>query len=430
MSTETTQRLVVEGLRIVKGGTETDVIDDVSYSARAGEVVGLVGESGSGKTTAALALMGYARRGLEIKGGTVLVDGVDALSLKGKALRNFRGGTVAYVPQDPGSALNPSLRIRTQLHQAFKAHSGGKGDADARIEALLEEVNLPASQGYLDRYPHQLSGGQQQRVALALAFMWRPSLIVLDEPTTGLDVSTQRHVLATIRNLCSAHDVAAVFVSHDLAVVSGLASSVAVMYAGRIVEFGDTERVFGDPAHPYTRGLLEALPSSTQSQTLHGIEGQPPQPGRRPEGCSFAPRCPLRQDVCTTAPPPAEPVDERLVRCYRAGEAHAGARARVALHAVGLSPDAILRLGDLTPSTATTRCCTGCPSTCRSTPASPSSGSRDRARPRSPAASRGCTRTSPAPSRFEAIISCRGSPGGRARRFAVSSTCFRIRTRR
>ncbi len=201
----------------------------------------------------------------------------------------------------------------------MKAHPGAVEDIPARIEELLEQVRLTASPGILRRYPHQLSGGQQQRVMLAMAFSCRPSLIVLDEPTTGLDVTTQRHVLETIRNLCSAYGVAAVYVSHDLAVVSELVSTVAIMYSGRIVEIGPTRRVFGEPVHPYTRGLLTAVPSPDRSELLRGIEGQPPRPGHRPRGCFFAPRCDMRSAGCEE-PPPVVTLDARQVRCWRARE--------------------------------------------------------------------------------------------------------------
>jgi peptide/nickel transport system ATP-binding protein len=177
----------------------------------------------------------------------------------------------------------------------------------------------------LRRYPHQLSGGQQQRVGLAMAFACRPSLIVLDEPTTGLDVSTQRHVLDTIRSLCRAYGVAAVYVSHDLAVVGGLVSEVAVMYSGRIIEIGPTARVFGDPLHPYTRGLLGAVPSPLMAARLTGIDGQPPRPGRRPAGCSFAPRCGFATDECRSDQPAPVPVDSRSVRCVRVTQIKAAA---------------------------------------------------------------------------------------------------------
>jgi len=185
---------------------------------------------------------------------------------------------------------------------------------------VLQEARLDASADLLRRYPHQLSGGQQQRVGLAMAFACRPSLIVLDEPTTGLDVSTQRHVLDTIRSLCRAYGVAAVYVSHDLAVVGGLVSDVAVMYSGRIIEVGATARVFGDPLHPYTRGLLSAVPSPLQATRLTGIDGQPPRPGRRPAGCSFAPRCGFATSECRSQQPEPVLIDARAVRCMRVAQ--------------------------------------------------------------------------------------------------------------
>jgi peptide/nickel transport system ATP-binding protein len=251
--------------------------------------------------------------------GSIQLDGLDLLGLSPQEMRAVRGLKVAYVPQDPASALNPALRINTQLEEGLRAHPGAVNDIQGRMEEVLEEVRLSAGHGHLRRYPHQLSGGQQQRVTLAMAFACRPSLIVLDEPTTGLDVTTQRHVLDTVRNLCSAYGVAAVYVSHDLAVVGGLASTVAIMYAGRVVEIGETESVFGHPVHPYTRGLLAAIPSPERSELLRGIEGQPPRPGRRPKGCFFAPRCEMRQVGCAE-PPPLISLASRQVRCWRASE--------------------------------------------------------------------------------------------------------------
>src|SRR5262252_3689560 len=233
-------RLDVRGLEVRLGRTGPDVVGEISFTVQSGQVLGLVGESGSGKTTVVLALLGHARRGLRISSGEVRVDGVDLLRLPAAQLRAVRGARVAYVPQDPSAALNPALRVGTQLKEAIRVHPGAVEDPDGRIREVLQEAHLDASSDLLRRYPHQLSGGQQQRIGLAMAFACRPSLIVLDEPTTGLDVSTQRHVLDTIRSLCRAYGVAAVYVSHDLAVVGGLVSEVAVMYSGRIVEIGPT----------------------------------------------------------------------------------------------------------------------------------------------------------------------------------------------
>jgi peptide/nickel transport system ATP-binding protein len=316
--------LVVEGLRIVLAGTNTDVVDDVSFTVNAGEVLGLVGESGSGKTTVALALMGYARRGLQIAGGNVLLDGAEVIGRGRGELRRLRGASVAYVAQDPTSALNPALKVGTQLREIFAAHPAqtNGGSVNDRISELLAEVRLDQVSRALDSYPHQLSGGQQQRVMLAMAFALRPKLIVLDEPTTGLDVTTQRHVLDAVRGMCRIYHVGAVYVSHDLAVVAGIADTIGVMYAGRLVEHGPTSAVFRHPGHPYTRGLLRAIPDPTRAHILEGMEGQPPRPGNRPSGCYFAARCEFATEACTTRFPDRHALNgtTQWARCIRAQE--------------------------------------------------------------------------------------------------------------
>jgi peptide/nickel transport system ATP-binding protein len=204
----------------------------------------------------------------------------------------MRGASVAYVAQDPTSALNPALKVGTQLREIFAAHPRTQtgGSVDDRIRELLAEVRLDQVSSVLESYPHQLSGGQQQRVMLAMAFACRPKLIILDEPTTGLDVTTQRHVLDSIRGLCRIYRVGAVYVSHDLAVVGDIAETIGVMYAGRLVELGPAARTFRAPGHPYTRGLIRAIPDPSRAHVLEGMEGQPPRPGARPRGCSFAAR--------------------------------------------------------------------------------------------------------------------------------------------
>ncbi|MDA8080099.1 MAG: ABC transporter ATP-binding protein [Actinomycetota bacterium] len=313
-------RLQVKDLGLCLSGSGEDVVSDVSFSVSAGEVLGLVGESGSGKTTLALALLGYTKRGIDIVRGEILLDGANLLGMSPAELRSNRGRRVAYVPQDPAMALNPALRIGTQLREAMQVHKDFTGDVGERLAEIIADTRLANEGDLLQRYPHQLSGGQQQRVGLAMAFACRPGLIVLDEPTTGLDVTTQRHVLTTVRELCSSYGVAAVYVSHDLAVVRGLVSTVAVMYAGRVIELGPTQAVFNQPTHPYTRGLLAAVPSLDRAEVLRGITGQPPRPGRRPKGCSFAARCPLALPVCGEEEPVPTLVGGRLVRCFRAGE--------------------------------------------------------------------------------------------------------------
>jgi peptide/nickel transport system ATP-binding protein len=309
--------LEVEGLRVEVEGRGVDIVDGISFRIAAGEILGLVGESGSGKSTVGLALLGHTRRGAHIAGGQVRVEGREILSLAPGELRALRGGTVSYVPQDPASALNPALRIRMQLEETLIAHGYG-ASREERLREMLAEVLLPHDDAFLRRYPHQLSGGQQQRVGLAMAFACRPRVIVLDEPTTGLDVTTQAHVLGTVRELCTAHGVAALYVSHDLAVVAALANRVAVMYAGRIVEIGPERVLFQSSAHPYTRRLVEAIPEVSGRHALEGIAGTAPRPGQRPAGCFFAPRCDYAVEQCTAAfPPVSQAAPNHEVRCYR-----------------------------------------------------------------------------------------------------------------
>jgi peptide/nickel transport system ATP-binding protein len=313
--------VVVSGLRVELAGTGRDVVDDVSFTISPGQVMGLVGESGSGKTTVGLALLGHARRGVEIMAGSVRIDDVDVLALSEEQRRPLRGRVVSYVPQDPAAALNPALRIGTQLVEVLEAHDFGNSSTERseRVAEMMREVALSDDPKYLRRYPHELSGGQQQRVGLAMAFACRPRLIVLDEPTTGLDVTTQAHVLNTVRELASAHSVAALYVSHDLAVVSTLAERVAVMYAGRLVEVGDSAELFANAAHPYTRRLVGAIPRLAGSRELIGIPGRAPSPGGRPQGCAFAARCTFAEDACRQELPPLRELDQRhTVRCLRA----------------------------------------------------------------------------------------------------------------
>ena len=323
--------VAVQDLQVAIESTGTPVISEVSFEIARGEIFGVVGESGSGKTTVGLAMLGHARRGLRIAGGTVQLGDRDILTLDDEELRRLRGSLVSYVPQDPASSLNPALRIGTQLREVVEAH-GKRSDSalSERVAEMMREVALPDDRAFLKRYPHELSGGQQQRVGLAMAFANRPRLIVLDEPTTGLDVTTQAHVLSTVRELATLHDVAALYVSHDLAVVATLAERVAVMYAGRVVEIGGAEELFTSAGHPYTRRLVGAIPRLTGGRSLVGIPGHAVSPGRRPPGCSFAPRCTLRIDQCEAAMPPLLPVGPgHAVRCIRAELVLAEAQSRV-----------------------------------------------------------------------------------------------------
>jgi peptide/nickel transport system ATP-binding protein len=320
--------LKVEGLRIVLDPSGVDIDDDISMVIHRGEVLGLVGESASGKTTVGTSLLDYQRRGAKIAEGRVEIDGQDILAMDQKALRGVRGGRISYVPQDSSAALNPALRIGTQLMEILEVHGFGSSHADreARLTQMMEEVLLPSDKQFLRRYPHQLSGGQQQRVAIAMAFANRPKVIVLDEPTTALDVTTQAHVLDTVRDLTRSYGVAALYITHDLAVVANLADRIAVMYAGKVVEIGTRDELFDDGHHPYTRKLLASIPDITGERALRGIPGWAPRPGQRPTGCAFTPRCNWRADKCSQEYPPIEEVGPgHFVRCWRHQEvvAHA-----------------------------------------------------------------------------------------------------------
>ncbi len=348
--------VAVRDLQVEIAATGTPVITEVSFEIAPGEILGVVGESGSGKTTVGLALLGHARRGLRLAGGSVRLGDRDVLTLDEQQRRALRGALVSYVPQDPASSLNPALRIGLQLREVIEAHSGGRDSAvAARVAEVMREVALPDDRAFLRRYPHELSGGQQQRVGLAMAFANRPRLIVLDEPTTGLDVTTQAHVLATVRELAALHDVAALYVSHDLAVVATLARRVAVMYAGRVVELGGADELFESAGHPYTRRLIGAIPRLTGGRSLVGIPGHAASPGRRPPGCSFAPRCSLHIAACDQAMPPLAPVGpEHEVRCIRSAEVRATAQTRpgdiIDLAADGAAEQPALRLADVRAS--------------------------------------------------------------------------------
>ncbi|CAM3784876.1 ABC transporter ATP-binding protein [Nocardiopsis rhodophaea] len=252
--------LDVTGVTVIGRPSDVEIISDITLRVNRGEILGLVGESGSGKTTLGLALLAHCKRATEVVHGDITVSGTSLVGRTPAEIQRLRGRKVAYIPQSPASALNPALRLRTQLLEALHNWDDAATPAPDRVREVLREVALPDDDAFLARYPHQLSGGQQQRVAIAMAFVGRPDLIVLDEPTTGLDVTTQSHVVETIRQMTREYGTAGVYISHDMAVVAELADDIAVMYQGDVVERGRAAEVFAHPRHPYTRRLLSAVP--------------------------------------------------------------------------------------------------------------------------------------------------------------------------
>jgi len=310
---EAGRALFVQDVRI-----ETDagspVVDGVTLEIGRAEILGLVGESGSGKTTTALSVFGYNGRGLKLSAGTITIAGEKETSED--AFRNARGRLASYVPQNPGTSLNPSMRI-AQVIEDFVKQNRSNVAADVAQRSYLARVGLPTDEEFGRRYPHQISGGQQQRVCIAASLAPEPALVVLDEPTTGLDVVTQAGILNELLRLRDEEQVAMLYITHDLAVVAQIANRIAVMYAGRIVEQGPTEEILRRPRHPYTRGLIAATPDHLRPQKLETMSGVAVGVGDRLPGCAFAPRCSLRRANCESELPPTEVVGDRHeVSCF------------------------------------------------------------------------------------------------------------------
>jgi peptide/nickel transport system ATP-binding protein len=328
---------VVRGLEVRLRSGEA-IVNGVDLDLFESEILGVVGESGAGKTTMALALLGYAAPGLVITAGKIAMAGGEVTSAA--ALRGLRGTVVSYVPQHPGTALNPSLSIRACIRDVLAAHSRARLDEGAVTDALTA-VGLDPAGDLPRRYPHELSGGQQQRVCIAMALVCQPTIVVLDEPTTGLDVVAQARILDELTMLRDERNVSMVYVTHDLAVVAQVADRIAVMYAGGIVELGATADVLQHPRHPYTRALVAAIPDHTHPAVLEPLPGISVGVGERPRGCAFEPRCSQRVQRCTVEMPPAAEVGgDHLVRCFESRRTPALSRVLLALKAdSGVRPE-------------------------------------------------------------------------------------------
>jgi peptide/nickel transport system ATP-binding protein len=315
--------LRVRGLRVAYQAAHREdntVVWDVDLDLRPGEILGLAGESGCGKSTAALAAIGFRPRGAKVLGGTSDFGGADLLALPIQRLRSIWGRHIAYVSQDASLALNPGLPIGRQLGEPLRAHLGLRGaDLRRRQLELLESVGIPQLPGAMDRYPFQFSGGQQQRIAIAIALSCRPSVLILDEPTTGLDVTTQARISALLLEQIAGSGTAALFVSHDLSLLGAIARRLAVMYAGEIIEEGPARTIVTKPRHPYTQALLEAVPSIHQPHRVIGIPGRPPLSVRL-DRCAFAPRCPHAITACHARIPLVTTGPDQKARCIRASE--------------------------------------------------------------------------------------------------------------
>jgi peptide/nickel transport system ATP-binding protein len=301
-------------------GQDRRALRDVSFEIGGGESYGLVGESGSGKSTVALALTRYLPRNGRVSAGTIRINGADPLAMGNAALRDLRARTVSMVYQEPGRALNPSIKVGRQVAEVYEIAGLGHTEALEHAEGMLRKVQISDPHRVMDRYPHELSGGMAQRAVIAMALAAEPSLLILDEPTTALDATVEAEVLDLIAGLREEFATSVLFISHNLAVIAKMCDRVGVLYAGELIEEGPAREVFDRPRHPYTVGLLRCIPRRGQRKDhgrLDTIPGFLPTPGDEPTGCIFAPRCPIAEDQCREAPPPAFPVgDGRTSRCY------------------------------------------------------------------------------------------------------------------
>lgn len=311
--------LKVENLEVIytSGKKIVRAVNDVSFSMKKGETLALVGETGAGKTTIARSILGILPNPpAKMLGGKILLEGQDLTALSEEEMLKIRGGKIAMIFQDPMTALNPLMTVGDQIREGLLLHNEyTKEQAEKKAEEMLEMVGIPRERAV--EYPFEFSGGMKQRVVIAMALACNPSLLFADEPTTALDVTIQAQVLDLIKELRQKYNTSMILITHDLGVVAETSDNVAVVYAGRIIEYADKRELFKDPKHPYTHGLFGSLPSMTKGEKrLKPIAGSPPDPTELPEGCAFAPRCPRATDECRKGSIPLTEIKPgHLCRC-------------------------------------------------------------------------------------------------------------------
>lgn len=313
--------LEVDGLTIsvaLPDGGRALVVSDVSFTIPRGGTLGLVGESGSGKTMTSLAIMGLLPPAARVESGAIRIDGEDLLKKSKRDLQRLRGRRIAMILQDPMTALDPSFTVRSQLAEPLQQHLHLQGqELDAALVAGLERVHLSAAKERLDQYPHQLSGGMRQRITSAIALAGKPGMLIADEPTTALDVTTQARYLQLLRELQATTGFALLLVAHDLLVIRHVCQRVVVMYSSQVVEEGPVVDVFAAPQHPYTRALLAAIPVLGETVELESIDGQAPEITDVIAGCRFAARCKFARDICVESMPAlSDRGSSRQARCW------------------------------------------------------------------------------------------------------------------
>jgi len=310
-------------ISVPAAGRRVAVVDDISFEIPAGKKIGLVGESGSGKSLTALALMRLVKYPVHIDGGEILFAEKDVLALNMKEFRKIRGSEIAMIYQDPMSALNPIMRVGDQIIESICLRSDiNRKEARQVAIKLLDSVGIPEPDKRVDSYPFEMSGGMLQRVVIAIALSGEPQILIADEATTALDVTTQERVLTLLEKIAAERGLSVLLITHDLGVAAQFCDEIMVMYAGKIVEQGTVDQIFFSPTHPYTKALLESRCDYTIDVTkpIKSIAGQPPRSDNRPSGCVFSTRCEFAQDQCHHGVPDLVPVHNRLTACFRAKE--------------------------------------------------------------------------------------------------------------